>query len=119
MTIPGLEKTDCRCRLSSRLNASGSTWPNAYGRTTMTTKSDELADRIMDIIHSAEPSDALEALADALAFKWSTIACPGCRKAAARAFMKAIPNMLRHANALAADYASANVSAPAARHMCH
>ena len=83
----------------------------------MTTKSDELADRIMEIIHTAEPTDALEALADALAFKWSTIMCPGCRKAAARAFVKAVPNMLRHANALAAEYASADRAQLA--HMCH
>jgi len=79
----------------------------------MTTKSDELADCIMNIIHGAEPNDALEALADALAFKWSTIACPGCRKAAARSFVKAVPAMLRHANALAADYAHAEPSHPA------
>ena len=83
----------------------------------MTTKSDELADCIMNIIHSAEPSDALEALADALAFKWSTIACPGCRKEAAHSFMKAIPNMLRHANMLAADYARVEPSAHTARHV--
>jgi hypothetical protein len=72
----------------------------------MTTKSDELSDRIIDIIHNAETSDALEALADALAFKWSTIVCSGCRKAATRALIKAVPNMLRHANQLAADYAA-------------
>jgi hypothetical protein len=77
----------------------------------MTTKSDALADQIMHIIHSAEPTDALEALVDCIAFKWSTIACPSCRKAAARALIKAIPNMLRHANALAADYARAEPSA--------
>jgi hypothetical protein len=84
----------------------------------MTAKSDELADQIMRMIHSAEPTDALEALADALAFKLSTIACPGCRKEAARAFLKAVPAMLRHANVLAADYARAG-AASATAHVCH
>jgi hypothetical protein len=111
---------DGRCRLNSRLNASGRVWLHAYGRQSMTTKSDELADQIMELIHGAEVNDALEALADATAFKWSTIVCPGCRKAAARAFIKAIPNMLHHANKLAADYAAHAGAEPATQqHTCH
>jgi len=71
----------------------------------MTTAS-ELADQIMDIIHHADPAASFEALADCYAFKLSLLTCRDCRAQAARALKQAIPGMLKHADQLAAEYAS-------------
>jgi hypothetical protein len=74
---------------------------------TQMTKANKLADRIMAIICTAEPTEVFEALADCYAFKMSQVECPDCRKQAAHALTEAIPHMLAHANKLAADYAAA------------
>jgi hypothetical protein len=70
-----------------------------------TTKANELADQIMQIIRDVDPTAAFEALADCYAFQMSLLICPDCRKQAARALKQAIPGMLAHANAMAAEYA--------------
>ena len=68
----------------------------------------KLCDRIIRAIgRDTDPLDVLNALADALGFQLSIIACPHCRAEAARMFTEIIPNVLAHANELAADYAVA------------
>ena len=86
---------------------------------TQTAKANELADRIMEIICSAEPAEVFEALADCYAFKMSQVECPDCRKQAAHALTEAIPHMLAHANELAAEYATAVGTEMPSVHMCH
>jgi len=86
---------------------------------TQTAKANELADRIMEIIHSAEPAEVFEALADCYAFKMSQVECPDCRKQAARVLIEAVPHMLAHANELAAEYATAVGTETPSVHMCH
>ena len=74
---------------------------------TMTSVNHELCDRIIYAIgRDTDPLDALNALADALGFQLSLIACPDCRAEAARSFAQIIPNILEHANEVAADYAA-------------
>jgi hypothetical protein len=79
----------------------------------------KLCDRIIRAIgRDTDPLDVLNALADALGFQLSVIACPHRRAEAARMFTQNIPNILAHANALAADYAAAGAETPSV-HMCH
>jgi hypothetical protein len=82
------------------------------------TIANELADQIMPIIHDADPAAVFEALADCYAFKLSLLACPDCRKQAARALKQAIPSMLAHANEMAAEYAT-EVGEPPHQHTSH
>jgi hypothetical protein len=70
-------------------------------------KANKLADRILELVLSAEPAAVFEALADAYAFKMSQLECPDCRKQAARVLIEAVPHMLAHANELASEYAAA------------
>jgi len=81
------------------------------------TTTNELADQIMPIIHGADPTAVFEALADCYAFQMSLLTCPDCRKQAARALKQAIPGMLAHANAVAAEYAGAKDTVH--QHTCH
>ena len=82
---------------------------------------DELCDRVIHAIgRDTDPLAALNALADALGFQLSLLTCPDCRKQAAHAFTQIIPDILEHANALAADYAAAGAQERSVQaHMCH
>jgi hypothetical protein len=76
----------------------------------MTTKANELCDRIANVIRKDDdPADVLNALVDLYAFQMSLMTCPHCRKQAARALKQCIPAMLAHANRIAAEYASEGV----------
>jgi hypothetical protein len=86
----------------------------------MTKTSDELCDRIAKVIRmDDDPTDVFNALIDAYAFQMSLLTCPDCRKQAARALAQTIPAMLEHANALAAEYATAVGTEMPSTHMCH
>jgi hypothetical protein len=79
----------------------------------------KLCDRVIRALgRHTDPLDALNVLADALGFQLSVIACPNCRAEAARMFAQSIPNILAHANELAADYAAAGAETPSV-HVCH
>jgi len=83
-----------------------------------TTKTSELCDRIANVIRQDDdPADVFNALVDLYAFQMSLLPCPDCRKQAARALKQAIPEMLAHANRVAAEYAP--VGEPAHPHTCH
>ena len=83
------------------------------------TTANELADQIQELIHSANnPAAVFEALADSYAYQMSLLTCPDCRKQAARSLKQAIPTMLAHANAVAAEYAT-EVREPTPVHTHH
>jgi hypothetical protein len=86
----------------------------------LTTKANELCNRIAKVIRlDDDPCDVFNALVDCYAFQMSLLACPDCRKQAAHALAQTIPAMLEHADALAAEYATAHEDPSVQAHMCH
>jgi hypothetical protein len=72
----------------------------------MTKANEALCDRVIRALgRNTDPCDALNALADALGYELSIIACADCRAQAARSFTEIIPALLAHANTLANEYA--------------
>ena len=79
----------------------------------------KLCDRVIRALgRHTDPLDALNALADGLGYQLSRMTCPHCRAEAARMFAQSIPNILAHANELAADYHVAGAEIPSAC-VCH
>jgi len=70
---------------------------------------DELCNRIASAIRDDDdPSDIFHALCALYTFNMSLLTCPHCRKQAAHALKKSIPEMLANANREAAKHASEN-----------
>jgi hypothetical protein len=84
----------------------------------VTTQTDDLCDRIARVIREDdEPTAVFNALIDLYVFQMSLLPCPDCRKQAARALKRSIPDMLATANREAAQYAASTGENPA--HTCH
>jgi hypothetical protein len=86
-----------------------------------TLEASEVADRISDAISGNDNHlDVFNGLIDAYAFQMSLLTCPDCRKQAAHALKQCIPQMLAHANKMAAEWAKARPPRPPSHaYKCH
>ena len=75
----------------------------------------ELHDRLLNAISPNDThNDVLEAALDLIGFEL-TLLCPNCRKQMGHAIHRAIPDIVKHADDVAKDYASS----PARSYKCH
>jgi hypothetical protein len=88
---------------SSRPSVNANGWAHAYGDATMTTNIVDLCNRIDAVFTSTDEPDAIFRALMAVMAKHMSYVCADCRKALAHEIRARIPEMLRRANAAAAE----------------